>query len=119
MPRLRHCRHPAFARTVRFGLVVAVALLAAGAGGGAGQPRRQKVPAHFVYFNTSQGDSCGWGIGIEFGSVSGAESYTVSYWKAQETGSATSAQLAQSDTHHTPTGTYHLSCGGRPCRTLT
>ncbi len=83
------------------GLIVSVALLPAALAGGASKSKRLRVHAGFEYLNTSQGDNCGWGIGIEFGSVAGAVSYTVSYWdgywKRQEGGTVTPAQLAQSD----------------------
>jgi hypothetical protein len=67
----------------------------------ADKPREKTIHGHFVYVDTSSGENCSWGIGIEFATVPDAASYTVSYFdgynKAVETSTVTPSQLRASD----------------------
>jgi hypothetical protein len=60
-------------------LVLACLIAAPGAAVASGSVSK-RIPAHFIYINSSAKDSCGWGIGIAFPKVPRASGYLVKYW---------------------------------------
>lgn len=81
---------------------VIVAALVCCAPAAARAPRTIKESGTFRYLNTSQGDACSWGIGIEFATIPDAVSYTVTYYDGyykmdETTGLSSLRQLQQAN----------------------